>query len=172
MSVRIEGGGEMFYLSRAEQVALFLLFALLLSGAGLLAYHRGVQAGWEAAAGPLVVDPPPRPPAPAPQPGDLGPPASVAAPVEGLPAAPPSQRGPARRPPSETPQWPLSLNRATAHQLEALPGIGPVYARRIIEYRDQRRQANGLGFESVDELLDVPGIGPKRLAAVKDYVVP
>ena len=67
---------------------------------------------------------------------------------------------------------PISLNAATAAQLESLPGIGPVCARRIIEYREKLVKERGTGFRSVDELLNVPGIGPKRLAAVRDLVVP
>ena len=65
-----------------------------------------------------------------------------------------------------TPQFPINLNTATAEQLEAIPGIGPVLAQRIIEYR----QTHGR-FQSVDELLEVRGIGPKRLENMRPYVV-
>jgi len=65
-----------------------------------------------------------------------------------------------------TPQFPINLNTATAEQLEAIPGIGPVLAQRIIEYR----QTHGR-FQSVDELLEVRGIGPKRLESMRPYVV-
>jgi len=61
---------------------------------------------------------------------------------------------------------PININTATAEQLEALDGIGPVLARRIVIYREQ----NGL-FTSVDDLDEVSGIGPKRLAAVRDRCV-
>lgn len=61
--------------------------------------------------------------------------------------------------------FPLDLNRATAEQLEALPGIGPVLSRRIVEYR----QAHG-GFTRIPDLLRVTGIGPKRLAAIERFV--
>ena len=64
----------------------------------------------------------------------------------------------------------LPLNSATANQLDVLPGIGPVLAQRIVQYREQLKRQRGHGFESVDELLNVPGIGPKRLAAVRDLV--
>jgi competence protein ComEA len=57
-------------------------------------------------------------------------------------------------PPSGAAAGPLNLNTATADQLEELPGVGPVLAQRIVEYRDQQG-----GFQSVDELRDVPGIG-------------
>lgn len=60
---------------------------------------------------------------------------------------------------------PIDLNTATAEQLDSLPGIGPSIAAAIIEHRDR----NG-PFASVDELLDVPGIGDAKLAQVRDLV--
>jgi competence protein ComEA len=62
---------------------------------------------------------------------------------------------------------PISLSRATVEQLDALDGIGPTLAGRIIEWRTQ----NG-GFASVDQLLEVQGIGATRLEALRDQVVP
>ena len=62
---------------------------------------------------------------------------------------------------------PLSLSSATAEDLEALDGIGPTLAERIVEWRT----AHG-GLASVDQLLDVPGIGPARLDALRADVVP
>jgi competence protein ComEA len=59
----------------------------------------------------------------------------------------------------------LDLNRASAAELESLPGIGPSLASAIVQYRDQ----NG-PFLSVEELLDVPGIGPTRLSQLRDLV--
>ncbi len=56
----------------------------------------------------------------------------------------------------------LDLNAATAAQLDALPGIGPVLAGRIIEHR--RRHG---AFQRVDELLTVPGIGPRLLERLR-----
>lgn len=60
---------------------------------------------------------------------------------------------------------PVSLNSATAEQLETLDGIGPALAARIIEYRTRQG-----GFRSVEDLGQVSGIGPKRLAALRGKV--
>lgn len=62
---------------------------------------------------------------------------------------------------------PISLSSATTADLEALDGIGPALAARIVDWRAQHG-----GFASVDQLLDVPGIGPARLEALKAAVVP
>lgn len=63
------------------------------------------------------------------------------------------------------PAAPVDLNTATADQLDALPGVGPVTAQAIIEWREQ----NG-SFTSVDELLSVNGIGPATLAKIAPFV--
>jgi competence protein ComEA len=62
---------------------------------------------------------------------------------------------------------PVHLNTATLEQLDALPGVGPVTAQKILDYR----QAHG-AFSSVDELDAVPGIGPARLADLRSLVAP
>ncbi len=63
------------------------------------------------------------------------------------------------------PGVPLNLNTATPEQLDELEGIGPATAKQIVEFRT----AKG-GFGSVDELADVPGIGDKRLATLREQV--
>ena len=60
----------------------------------------------------------------------------------------------------------MNLNTATAEDLDALPGVGPVTAAAIIAWRD----ANG-PFGSVDQLGEVDGIGPARLDKLRDLVV-
>jgi competence protein ComEA len=59
----------------------------------------------------------------------------------------------------------VNLNTATAAELDALQGVGPSTAQKIIDYRT----ANG-GFKSVDELKNVAGIGDAKFAALKPYV--
>ena len=168
----------MFYLSKHEQVALFLLVALLLSGAGVLTYQRGVQAGRARSPEPLFTEA---------KSAATPLPAAATAPTEEMARVPdsdypPPVPNPVARPsahprvalPEKEAAGPrvISLSRATAEDLEALPGIGPVLAGRIVQYRDRLKKESGRGFASVDELLNVPGIGPKRLAAIRDQVVP
>jgi competence protein ComEA len=62
---------------------------------------------------------------------------------------------------------PVHLNSASLEQLDALPGVGPVTAQKILAYR----QEHG-AFGSVDELDAVPGIGPARLEQLRDLVAP
>jgi competence protein ComEA len=81
--------------------------------------------------------------------------AAGAAPVSGTGAGEPG--GP--------PQAPVSLNSATAEQLDTLDGVGPATAQKILDYRTEHG-----GFSSVDELDQISGIGEKRLAALRDHV--
>ncbi|MEH0522278.1 ComEA family DNA-binding protein [Streptomyces stelliscabiei] len=65
------------------------------------------------------------------------------------------------------PTAPVSLNTATADQLDTLPGVGPVLAQHIIDHRTRHG-----GFRSVDELREVNGIGDRRFADLRDLVQP
>ncbi|WP_138903553.1 ComEA family DNA-binding protein [Streptomyces albidochromogenes] len=87
-------------------------------------------------------------------PGPPGPPGTTPA-ANGGPAA----AGPAT--------GPIGLNAATAEQLETLPGVGPVLAQHIIDYRTEHG-----GFRSVEELREVKGIGDRRFADLQPLVRP
>ena len=81
-----------------------------------------------------------------PRPGAAAPPAAAAAgdPAEGQP---------------------LNLNTATLEQLDTLSGIGPLTAQKILDYREELG-----GFSSIEELGEIPGIGEKRLASLREEV--
>ncbi|MFE9449416.1 helix-hairpin-helix domain-containing protein [Streptomyces sp. NPDC006739] len=95
----------------------------------------------------------------------------VGAPAQAPPPAPgaggpagPYPAGPAA---GAAPTAPIPLSTATAEQLDTLPGVGPVLARRIIDYRTQHG-----GFRSVDELRQVNGVGARRFADLRNLVRP
>jgi competence protein ComEA len=61
----------------------------------------------------------------------------------------------------------VSLSSASAAELDELPGVGPVTAQKIVDYRT----AHG-GFRSVDDLDAIPGIGPARIEQLRDVATP
>jgi len=79
-------------------------------------------------------------------------------------AAQESARPPAARAPVEA-AAPVNLNTATAAQLEALPGVGPALAQRIVEYRQQSG-----GFKKIEELMNVRGIGETSFLKLKALI--
>ncbi|MFD6263332.1 helix-hairpin-helix domain-containing protein [Micromonospora chalcea] len=82
-----------------------------------------------------------------------GPGGPAAAGAGGAPGGPPAPAGP------------VNLNTATLAQLDALPGVGPVLAQRILDHRDQHG-----GFRSVSDLRQVDGIGDARYEQLKELV--
>jgi competence protein ComEA len=83
----------------------------------------------------------------------------VVVPARGTPGAVPEGMG------ASGPGTRVHLNSATFEQLETLPGIGPVTAQKILDYRTKHG-----AFQSVDELDAVPGIGPARLEQLRELV--
>ena len=65
------------------------------------------------------------------------------------------------------PAGPLHLNTATVEQLDELPGVGPVTAQKIVDWREKHG-----AFTSVDDLDAIPGIGPARLEQLREPVAP
>jgi competence protein ComEA len=95
----------------------------------------------------------------------------IVVPEKGTPAAPAPARTRTVAPPrvSATPAvkggLQVNINRASAAELETLPGIGPYLAQQIITYR----QAHG-PFKRIEDILDVPGIGPKTFEKIKNLI--
>ncbi len=85
-------------------------------------------------------------------------------------AAPPERSLQGGNDPGQTalellPKEKINLNTATAEELQKLPGIGAVLSQAIVEYREEHGP-----FQSVEELLQVPGIGQGRLDKIRDLV--
>lgn len=59
----------------------------------------------------------------------------------------------------------ININKAGEEALKSLPGIGPAYARRILKYRSEKG-----GFETIEELKEIKGIGQKRLEKLIPFV--
>jgi competence protein ComEA len=93
-----------------------------------------------------------------------GPPAGLSGPGGPVAAGSGATGGGAARP-EAAPAGPINVNTASAAELEALPGVGPALAGRIVAYR----QANG-PFGAVEDLLEVSGIGERTLERFKGQV--
>ena len=89
----------------------------------------------------------------------------VAAQADSMARRSPNLDGHTKPPPASQVGDRLNINAADYAELLRLPGIGPVLATRIIEYRDR----NG-PFLAVDSLIKVSGIGPKKLQAIRSRV--
>jgi competence protein ComEA len=74
---------------------------------------------------------------------------------------------PAATRPDDGAVGPVSLSSATVEELDELPGIGPITAEKIVDYRSEHGP-----FGSVDDLDAVPGIGPARLEQLRELVTP
>ena len=98
---------------------------------------------------------------------------NLAAPlVDGVQVLVPARSAPGTPPaasPSDgaVPTGPISLSSATIEELDELPGVGPITAQKIVDYRAEHGP-----FASVDDLDAVPGIGPTRIEQLRDLVTP
>ncbi|GIX06293.1 MAG: hypothetical protein KatS3mg115_0696 [Candidatus Poribacteria bacterium] len=142
-------------LTQGERLVLGALLVLTLLGVGVEAAKRW-RPEWFYGPPDFLAQPNP----PVPQPRSPEPLENVAHSSE-IRDEGTSQRGA----PPERVEDRLDLNAATVQELEALPGIGPTLARRIVEYREQFGP-----FQSVEELVRVRGIGAKRLEALRGRV--
>jgi competence protein ComEA len=88
----------------------------------------------------------------------------VGVPGAGDPAGQPAASAGAG-PGAAAPQAQIDLNTATLAQLDTLPGVGPVLAQRILDWRTEQGR-----FTSVEQLAEVPGIGEARLSQLRDLV--
>jgi len=146
--------------SRRELRLLFVVAAVFLVGLGVREWRIGYpdlalrleRFDRDAPATPLLSEPQ----------NQTAVPSSSAPP---LAEAPPrlSTRPPAAPPPADP--RPLDLNRATVAELARLPGVGPGLAQRIFDERERRGR-----FDSPEALRQVVGVGPKKLAALRDLV--
>ena len=93
---------------------------------------------------------------------------NLAAPIaDGAQVVVPRRAAPGASPAPGTPAGPVHLNTATLEQLDALPGVGPTTAQKILDFREEHG-----AFTSVDELDAVPGIGPARLEQLRELTAP
>jgi len=149
--------------SRAQLRLLLVLAAVLLVGLGVREWRAGFpdtalrleRFDHENALAPLLASPR----------GESGPTPS-GTPAKGNRGSGSAPRSESREaPPPIADPRPLDLNRATVAELARLPGVGPGLAQRIFEERERRGR-----FDSPDALRQIMGVGPKKLAALRDLV--
>ncbi len=138
---------ELFAFNRAETFALVLVLAVLCVGGGILLYQKMTQS-LPAELFFESVEVEESRPSTKPQP---------------IVRTPVSRQVASTLTAIETHK--INLNSAPAESLIMLPHVGPVIAERIIKYRNQVA-----GFDSVGQLIEVRGIGPKRLSSLRRYL--
>jgi competence ComEA-like helix-hairpin-helix protein len=151
---------------RAQLKLLLVLAAVFLVGLGVREWRAGFPDAAERLERFDREDPPPPIP---PQPRTRAAPRWAATKPEPSAPAPPTRPVRARavspEPVPVSDPRPLDLNRASMEEIARLPGVGPGLARRIVEERERRGR-----FDSPERLRDVLGLGPRKLAALRDLV--
>jgi len=153
--------------SRPQLKLLMLLAGIFLVGLGVREWRAGFPAGAERLERFDHEDPPPPiPPAPR---SRVAPRWAAAARVEAAAPAlapqPPRPRSAIAPAPAPADPRPLDINHASVDEIARLPGVGPSLARRIIEERERLGR-----FDSTEGLRGVLGLGPKKLAALREHV--
>jgi competence ComEA-like helix-hairpin-helix protein len=152
--------------SRPQLKLLLLLAAVFLAGLGVREWRMGFPDAAERLERFDREDPPPPiPPAPRSRAAPRWSAARTESPAPPGALPPPPPRTAAAPPAPIADPRPLDLNRASAEEISRLPGVGPSLARRIVEERDRRGR-----FESADGLKGILGMGPKKLAALREHV--
>jgi competence ComEA-like helix-hairpin-helix protein len=152
---------------RPQLRLLFLLAGILLVGLGVREWRAGFPElaerleRFDREDAPPPIPPQPRPRAPARWTAAAKPETPTPAPV----AWPRRARVAAVEPEPVTDPRPLDLNHASVEEIARLPGVGPSLARRIIEERERRGR-----FDSPEGLRSVLGLGPRKLAALRELV--
>ena len=152
--------------SRSQLKLLLLLAGIFLVGLGV----REWRAGFPAAAERLERfdhedPPPPIPPAPRSRAAPRWAAARIEAATPVRTPQPPRARPAASPAAAPTDPRPLDINRASVDEIARLPGVGPSLARRIVEERERLGR-----FGSTEGLRGILGLGPKKLAALREHV--
>jgi competence ComEA-like helix-hairpin-helix protein len=152
---------------RPQLRLLFLLAGIFLAGLGVREWRAGFPElaerleRFDREDAPPPIPPQPRPRAAARWAAAAKPETPTPAPIAG----PRRARAAAAEPAPVTDPRPLDLNHASVEEIARLPGVGPSLARRIIEERERRGR-----FDSPDGLRSVLGLGPRKLAALRELV--
>ena len=152
--------------SRSQLKLLLLLAGIFLVGLGVREWRADFPAAAERLERFDHEDPPPPIP---PAPRSRTAPRWAAAPVEAAAPArapqPPRPRPAAAPAPAPADPRPLDINHASIDEIARLPGVGPSLARRIVEARERLGR-----FDSAEGLRGILGMGPKKLAALREHV--
>jgi len=152
--------------SRAQLKLLLLLAGIFLVGLGVREWRADFPAATERLERFDHEDPPPPiPPAPRSRTAPRWAAARVEATAPASAPQPPRPRPAIAPAPAPADPRPLDINHASVDEIARLPGVGPSLARRIVEERERLGR-----FDSTEGLRGILGLGPKKLAALREHV--